>query len=305
MRYSQLARSQPALTGIILVFSVVFLLSACQPEATASPQSAPLTSPSPIAAELIPASPTPALSTANPEEPAASAAVQSQSNSTIASSTAASPTETSSASPTSSAEQPTQPAPTQAPSSTSPTAESTSSGSGPAASSSAACNDKAAFYGDVTIPDDTGFEQGVSFTKTWRFRNEGDCTWDETYTMVFSGGEILNGPLTAPLSTRVAPGEIANLSIDLRTPDRGGVFRSYWEFQNPQGARFGTGAGGHEPFWAQVVVSWTPPGGGSPGGGDNSGGNSGGGSSGAGGAGGNPAVTPTTPPSTPASGGTS
>ena len=151
-----------------------------------------------------------------------------------------------------------------------------SSGSGSAASATAACNDKAAFYGDVTIPDDTGFEQGVGFTKTWRFRNEGDCTWDETYTMVFAGGEILNGPLSAPLSMRVAPGEIANLSIDLRTPDRGGVFRSNWEFQNPQGARFGTGAGGHEPFWAQVIVSWMPPGGGNSGGsGSGSGGNAG------------------------------
>lgn len=142
-----------------------------------------------------------------------------------------------------------------------------------AATAPTACTDKAAFYGDVTIPDDTGFQQAVSFTKTWRFRNEGDCTWDTSYALVFAGGEILNAPLVSPLAAPIAPGQIAELSLEMRTPDRGGTFRGYWEFQNARGARFGTGAGGHDPFWVQVVVSWMPPGGQAPGNGqDNPGG---------------------------------
>lgn len=130
-------------------------------------------------------------------------------------------------------------------------------GAQPAAPTTApTCSDIAAFYGDVTIPDDTAFEQNVTFTKTWRFRNEGDCTWDSSYAIVFSGGEMLNTPLINPLPVRVAPGEIVNLSLEMRTPDRGGNFQSFWQFQNGQGARFGTGVSRHDPFWAQVVVYW-------------------------------------------------
>jgi uncharacterized protein YkwD len=291
MHYLRVAKAQSGLITLLLVFIFIFLLSACQPDAAATPQIAPNTA-DPLLASSTPAPPSAAQSETGAAQPGPTQASLGQASPT-AQPLAETPTEVSSSgssstspggvSPTPTAEQPTQPAPTQ----TSPTATAASTGSGSTASSTAACTDKAAFYGDVTIPDDTGFEQGVGFTKTWRFRNEGDCTWDETYAMVFAGGEILNGPLSAPLSMRVAPGEIANLSIDLRTPDRGGVFRSYWEFQNPQGARFGTGAGGHEPFWAQVIVSWMPPGGGNSGG---SGGSAGGSS-------------PTTPPATPASGG--
>ncbi len=134
------------------------------------------------------------------------------------------------------------------------------SGSQPtAANPNPTCSNIAAFYGDVTIPDDTAFEQNVTFTKTWRFRNEGDCTWDSSYAMVFAGGEMLNTPLINPFVTQVAPGEIVNLSLEMRTPDRGGNFQSLWQFQNGQGTRFGTGASGHDPFWAQVVVYWYPP----------------------------------------------
>ncbi len=35
------------------------------------------------------------------------------------------------------------------------------------------CEDKAAFYGDVTVPDGTAFQQGEKFVKTWKIRNEG------------------------------------------------------------------------------------------------------------------------------------
>ena len=301
MRNPDSARSKFHLPGLFAIFCILLLLSACQaaPAVSPAPDVQASGSTTPAARSADTATPVPPTSLPDtPTQPPSSAPAQASPSAQPAESSAASTNADASytassaeAGPTASVEQPTQPAPTQTLPAASPTASS-STASGPAASATALCTDKAAFYGDVTIPDDTGFEQGVSFTKTWRFRNEGDCTWDETYAMVFAGGEFLNGPLSAPLAVRVAPGEIANLSIDLRTPDRGGVFRSYWQFQNPQGARFGTGAGGQEPFWAQVVVSWMPPGGG------NSGAGSGGGSAG-GSAGGS---SSTNPPATPASG---
>ena len=33
------------------------------------------------------------------------------------------------------------------------------------------------FLKDVTVPDGTEFTQGETFTKTWRLKNRGTCTW--------------------------------------------------------------------------------------------------------------------------------
>ena len=40
-----------------------------------------------------------------------------------------------------------------------------------------ACVDKPVFVADVTIPDNTVIAPGTTFTKTWRVRNDGNCTW--------------------------------------------------------------------------------------------------------------------------------
>jgi hypothetical protein len=39
------------------------------------------------------------------------------------------------------------------------------------------CTDIAAFVADVTIPDNTVMAPNQPFTKTWRLRNDGTCTW--------------------------------------------------------------------------------------------------------------------------------
>jgi hypothetical protein len=46
----------------------------------------------------------------------------------------------------------------------------------PAATVTQDC-DKADFVTDVTIPDDTVLDPGESFTKTWRLKNSGTCSW--------------------------------------------------------------------------------------------------------------------------------
>jgi len=37
--------------------------------------------------------------------------------------------------------------------------------------------DRAQFISDVTVPDGTTFAPGATFTKTWRLKNSGTCTW--------------------------------------------------------------------------------------------------------------------------------
>jgi uncharacterized protein YkwD len=116
------------------------------------------------------------------------------------------------------------------------------------------CEEKAAFYGDVSVPDDTFFEQGATFTKTWRFHNEGTCTWTPDYKVVFQGGEIMGAPLSNPFPTTVLPGEQVDISIDMQAPTRGGPYQSVWQFEDPNGVRFGTGSAKNDSFWVKVDV---------------------------------------------------
>jgi uncharacterized protein YkwD len=121
-----------------------------------------------------------------------------------------------------------------------------------------ACTDIAAYYGDVTIPDDTPVKQGETFVKIWRVRNAGTCAWDKSYALVHQSGEVMSAPLSNPLPD-VPPGATVDISIELTAPARGGRTVSYWEFQNPQGKRFGVGAGNPGPLWAQVLVTFLTP----------------------------------------------
>ena len=118
------------------------------------------------------------------------------------------------------------------------------------------CLDEAAFYADVTIPDDTLFDANTPFTKVWQVLNTGTCTWGDGYALVFAKGDVMDGPLSNPIPI-VPPGEIAVISVDMVAPARGGQQTGYWEFQNPQGTRFGVGSGGHDYIWVQIQVDWS------------------------------------------------
>ena len=122
------------------------------------------------------------------------------------------------------------------------------------ASASADCLDKAAFYDDITIPDDTHFRQGDTFVKTWRLRNEGTCTWQD-YQFAFAYGDIMNGPLSGPIPT-TPPGETVDISIDLTAPSGGGEHAGNWQIETADGKRFGVGINGSDYFWVKIVVNW-------------------------------------------------
>ena len=115
------------------------------------------------------------------------------------------------------------------------------------------CIDKAAFYSDLTIPDGMVLKMGETFTKTWRIRNEGTCTWSE-YELVYSGGDALNGAMSNPMPD-VGPGEYGDISVVLKAPQRAGGLISYWQFKNTAGKTFGVGAEGTGQLWVQINVA--------------------------------------------------
>lgn len=115
--------------------------------------------------------------------------------------------------------------------------------------------DKAEFVADVTVPDGTVFAPGTTFTKTWRLKNVGTCTWNTSYTLVFHTGEQMGGPAAVNLPSTVAPGQTLDLSVALTAPNTAGTYRGYWMLKNAGGVLFGIGVTGDKPFWVDIKVS--------------------------------------------------
>jgi hypothetical protein len=120
------------------------------------------------------------------------------------------------------------------------------------------CN-QAGFVSDVTIPDNTTMTPGQSFTKTWRIRNNGSCTWSTSYKVVFDSGDAMNGPASFALPGSVAPGQTIDISVNLTAPTTPNTtskpnYKGNWKLKDQNGVIFGLG-GGNSAFYVQIVVS--------------------------------------------------
>lgn len=112
-----------------------------------------------------------------------------------------------------------------------------------------------------TIPDGTNFSAGDNFTKTWRMKNAGNCTWSG-YSLVFDSGEAMSGVSPIAIGT-VAPGQEVDLSVNLKAPATNGTYRGYWRIRNASGVLIPV-QGGYQgrSFFVEIRVG----GGGSSGG---------------------------------------
>jgi hypothetical protein len=115
--------------------------------------------------------------------------------------------------------------------------------------------DQAGFEKDVTIPDNTVIEAGQAFTKTWRLRNDGVCTWNSSYVIVFDRGDSMGAPPSVPLTAgTVNPGETVDVSVDLMGPEDTGTYQGYWKLRNQAGQVFGLGKDRDKDFWVKIKV---------------------------------------------------
>ncbi len=123
------------------------------------------------------------------------------------------------------------------------------------------CVDRASLVEDVTIPDGTTVLPGASFTKTWRLRNTGTCTWTEEYRIVTLIQALTRRSRGAgvPLTGEVLPGEEVNVSVQARAPRQAGEHRVKYMLVNEIGFPFGLGEHGDKPFWLLIRVP-TPAG---------------------------------------------
>lgn len=113
--------------------------------------------------------------------------------------------------------------------------------------------DQAKFIKDITVPDNTVFAPGTAFTKTWRLRNVGSCTWTTSYTIVFTKGDQMGAPAFVPMPAPVPPGNSIDVSVPLVAPGTPGTYRGDWKLRNATNNVFGLGDE-DKPFWVQIKV---------------------------------------------------
>jgi len=93
-----------------------------------------------------------------------------------------------------------------------------------------ACEYKATFVSDVSIPDDTAVEPGASLVKTWRFRNSGTCDWDSGIAFSFVSGDQMSAPDSVTISTTPSLSTV-DVSVPLTAPLSSGIYTGHWQLQ--------------------------------------------------------------------------
>jgi hypothetical protein len=93
------------------------------------------------------------------------------------------------------------------------------------------------------------------FTKTWRLRNTGSCTWDASYQLIFKEGDAMSGPASQQLTAgTVSPGQTVDISVDLTSPSSAGEYRGDWLIRSDAGIVFGVGTSGNVAFYLEIEV---------------------------------------------------
>ena len=116
------------------------------------------------------------------------------------------------------------------------------------------CN-RAEFVGEVSIPDGTQISIGASFTKVWRLRNTGSCTWAPGYVLLFDHGDPMNASPGQPWPYgNVPPGAVVDVSVTLNAPSQPGTYQAFFRLRSPDNIVFGVGPSGQDSFWVKIVV---------------------------------------------------
>jgi hypothetical protein len=114
--------------------------------------------------------------------------------------------------------------------------------------------DWAELVANITVDEGTLFPPGAPITKVWRLRNIGSCTWTPEYSLVFAGGDRLNGPNSVSLAGDVSPGQTVDVVLNLFAAEVPGVYNSFWQLRNPSGVLFGVGSQADQPLLIKIKV---------------------------------------------------
>jgi hypothetical protein len=108
------------------------------------------------------------------------------------------------------------------------------------------CTLNSSYVADLTIPDGSVLQPGVSFVKTWRILNSGTCDWTG-FNLVFVGGSQLGAPTVVSVPATSA-GANADVSVPMVAPVPPGTYKGNWRMQADDGTVFGS------TVWVSIVV---------------------------------------------------
>jgi len=101
----------------------------------------------------------------------------------------------------------------------------------------AGCSDSAQYVTDDG-KDGTVYSPNTPFTKMWRIKNTGTCTWDSSYVVAFvSGTTMTQSPwyMLVPAGKTVAPGNSVDVSVGMMVPPQPGDYMANWQIQTSTG----------------------------------------------------------------------
>jgi hypothetical protein len=127
-----------------------------------------------------------------------------------------------------------------------PTAVSPTSTPAPDVPGEGGCMLNASFVADLTIPDGSVLQPGVSFVKMWRIRNSGTCDWTGS-SLVFVGGGQLGAPAVIAVPV-TSSGAVVDISAPMTAPAAPGTYMGNWRMRSNTGEFFGS------TFWVSIVV---------------------------------------------------
>lgn len=94
------------------------------------------------------------------------------------------------------------------------------------------------FVRDVTIGEGESVPPNTTFVKTWRIQNNGSSAWPSGVFLKYTSGDQL-GPVNLVSVKPLDPGEYYDLSINMISPSKMGMYQGQWRMCNPAGQYFG------------------------------------------------------------------
>ena len=100
------------------------------------------------------------------------------------------------------------------------------------------CNSYLTYLDDVTVPDGMTFVPGDEIVKTWSVRNDGDCAWNDKYSLRYTDGSAMEADSRQSLPP-LQPGEEGEVTVVFTAPQYAGSYYSGWQAYDAQGDPFG------------------------------------------------------------------
>ena len=100
---------------------------------------------------------------------------------------------------------------------------------GSTASGEGICQSEAAFSTDVTIQPGTRFSSPTNSIKIWQLENTGQCSFTPNgYRLRFVDGELMDAPVSIPMSGAIQPGSSVEISAEFTAPASLGIHSGTW-----------------------------------------------------------------------------